>query len=61
MTVDVQKAMMSNMSVDAIQDLMDDLQDVREDQEEINEAFSRNYEVDIQDEELDAGISYSNK
>ncbi len=55
-TVDVQKDMMKNMSIDQIQDLMDDMRDLQEDQEEINEAFTRNYEVDVEDGELDAEL-----
>jgi hypothetical protein len=48
--------MMQDMNVDDIQDLMDDMRDIKEDQEEINDAFTRNYDVDIEDTELDAGI-----
>jgi hypothetical protein len=34
---------------------MDDMKDIQDDQEEINEAFTRNYDVDVEDGELDAG------
>ncbi len=44
------------MSIDQIHDLMDDMKDLQDDQEEMNEAFTRNYDVDVNDEELDAGI-----
>jgi charged multivesicular body protein 5 len=54
-TIDVQKDMMKNMNPDHIYDMMDDMKDIQEQQEELNEAFSRNYEIDVGDEELDAG------
>jgi hypothetical protein len=54
-TVNVQKAMMGDMDVDAIHDLMDDMRDIQDEQNEMNEAFTRNYDVDVADAELDAG------
>ncbi len=54
-TVQVQKDMMQGMNPDEIYNLMDDMKEIQEDQNELNEAFTRNYEVDIGDEELDAG------
>jgi len=55
-TVNVQKDMMQNMNADSVYDLMDDMKEMQEDQAEINEAFSRNYEIDVGDEELDAEL-----
>jgi charged multivesicular body protein 5 len=60
-TIDVQKDMMKNMNPDHIYDMMDDMKDIQEQQEELNEAFSRNYEIDVGDEELDAGKLISNR
>lgn len=57
-TVNMQKDMMGTMNPDAVLDLMDDMKDIQDDQAEINEAFTRNYEIDVGDEELDAGIIY---
>jgi hypothetical protein len=54
-TVEVQKDMMNNMKPDEIYDILDYMKYAQEDQNEINEAFSRNYEIDVGDEELDAG------
>jgi hypothetical protein len=60
-TVNVQKQMMGNMNPDDVYNLMDDMRELQEDQNEINEAFTRNYDIDVGDDELDAGkILYSN-
>lgn len=56
-TLQVQKGIMQDMNVDNVYDLMDDMKDMQEDQNDINEAFSRNYEIDVGDDELDAGNS----
>lgn len=55
-TLNVQKGLMGDMNVDNVYDMMDDMRDLQDDQNEISEAFSRNYEIDVGDEELDAGI-----
>lgn len=54
-TVDTQKAMMQGVSLDQMHDVMDDMRNIKEDQEELNEAMARNYDVEVDDEELDAG------
>lgn len=54
-TVNVQKDLMGEMNVDGVYDLMDDMKEVQDLQEEMNEAFTRNYDVEVDDEELDAG------
>lgn len=54
-TVEMQKDMMKNMSPDDIYNMMDDMKDMQYQQEEMNEAFTRNYEIDVGDDELDAG------
>ena len=46
---------MSEMNMDDINNIMDDMRDLQEDQQEMNEVFTRNYDVDIEDGELDAG------
>jgi hypothetical protein len=55
-TVELQKDMMQGMNPDDIYNLMDNLKDMQEDQNEMNEAFTRNYEIDVGDDELDAGM-----
>ena len=55
-TVDTQKQMMKDVNVDSIHDLMDEMHYIRQDQEEMNEAIARSYDVEVNDEELDAGI-----
>jgi hypothetical protein len=55
-TAQIQKEMMKSMDIDDIYNLMDDMKELQNDQEEMNEAFTKNYEVDVCDEELDAGI-----
>lgn len=54
-TVDTQKQMMREVNVDDVQDLMDEMNYIKEDQEEMNEAIARTYDVEVNDEELDAG------
>ncbi len=54
-TVDTQKQMMREVNVDSIHDIMDEMHYIKEDQEEINEAIARSYDVEVNDEELDAG------
>ncbi len=54
-TVEYQKQMMGGMNPDSVHDLMEDMRELQDDQNEINEAFQRNYEIDVGDEELDAG------
>ncbi len=46
---------MKEVNVDNVQDLMDEMQYIKEDQEEMNEAIARTYDVEVNDEELDAG------
>jgi len=57
-TVDVQKQMMREINVESIHDLMDEMQCIKEDQEEINESIARSYDVEVNDEELEAGKFY---
>ncbi len=54
-TVSIQKQMMGHMNSDSVYDLMDDMRDLQDDQNELNDAFQRNYEIDVGDDELDAG------
>lgn len=54
-TVDTQKLMMKEVNVDSIHDLMDEMHYMKEDQAEINDAIARSYDVEVNDEELDAG------
>lgn len=55
-TVNVQKQMMGNMNIDSVSNLMDDMKEIQDDQAELNDAFNRNYDVDVADEELDAEL-----
>jgi hypothetical protein len=57
-TVNVQKQMMGGINADSVYDIMDDMRELQEDQNEINDAFQRNYEIDIGDDELDAGNKF---
>ncbi len=58
-TVELQKDMLGAMNADDVYNLMDDMRDLQDDQNEITEAFSRNYDVDVCDDELDAGTKYN--
>lgn len=57
-TVDTQKQMMKEVNIDNIHDLMDEMHYIKEDQEEINDAIARSYDVEVNDEELDAGMNF---
>jgi hypothetical protein len=59
-TLGVQKNIMKDMNVDNVYDLLDDMREMQFEQDEINEAFTRNYEIDVGDDELDAGNKYNN-
>jgi len=52
-TTEYQKEVMKGMNVDNVYDIMDDMRDAMDDQKEISEALTRNYEIDVNDEELD--------
>lgn len=54
-TVDTQKQMMKENNIDDIQDVMDDMRDMKEDMDEMNEIMARQYDIDVEDDELDAG------
>jgi charged multivesicular body protein 5 len=54
-TVNVQKDMMKECNVDSMYDVMDDMAEMKDDQAEISEAFNRNYDVEVGDDELEAG------
>ena len=51
-----QKEMMKGMNVDHVGDMMDEMRDIMDDQAEINEELARNYDIDVEDDELDGGI-----
>lgn len=57
-TVDTQKAMMKEVNIESVHDLMDEMHYIKEDQEEINDTLARTYDVEVDDEELDAGKNY---
>lgn len=46
---------MNEWNVDSVESIMDNMQDIKADQEEINEVMARNYDIEVEDEELDAG------
>ncbi len=52
---DTQKQMMKDVNINNIRDLMDNLIYIKEDEGEINNVLARNYDVEVNEEELDAG------
>ena len=57
-TNDVQKQMMKEMNVDTVDDMIDEMQEAKVMQEEFSDAITRNYEIDIDESELDEGSVY---
>lgn len=56
-TVKVQQDTLHQMGgIDKMYDVMDDMQELKEQQDEINEEFQRNYDVDVEDADLDAEL-----
>ena len=47
-----QKEMMKGMDMDEMEDVFDDMADMMADMEEINEVMGRNYNVDLDENEL---------
>ena len=45
--------MMKDFDQDAMEDVMDDIEDLQDDMEYMNEAMNRNYQVDVDEAELD--------
>jgi charged multivesicular body protein 5 len=56
-TVQMQKDMMHAMGgVDSMYDVMDDMQEIKEQQEEFNEEMQRNFDIDVDDADLNDEI-----
>ena len=56
-TVDMQKNMMHAMGgIDSMYDVMDDMQEIKEQQEEFNDEMQRNFDIDVDDADLNDEI-----
>ena len=56
-TVQMQKNMMHAMGgIDSMYDIMDDIQEIKEHQEEFNEEMQRNFNIDVDDADLNDEI-----
>ena len=56
-TVQMQKNMMHAMGgIDSMYDVMDDMQEIKEQQEEFNEEMQRNFDIDVDDADLNDEI-----
>ena len=56
-TVDMQKNMMHAMGgIDSMYDVMDDMQEIKEQQEEFNDEMQRNFDIDVDDTDLNEEI-----
>ena len=56
-TVQMQKDMMHAMGgIDSMYDVMDDMQEIKEQQEEFNEEMQRNFDIDVDDADLNDEI-----
>ena len=54
-TNDMQKQMMREMNVDTVDDMIDEMQEAKIIQEEFQDAIQKNYEIDVDESELDEG------
>ena len=56
-TVQMQKDMMHAMGgIDSMYDVMDDMQEIKEQQEEFNDEMQRNFDIDVDDADLNDEI-----
>jgi hypothetical protein len=54
-TNDIQKDLMREMNIDSVDDMIDQMQEIQIIQEEFSDAIQRNYEIDVDESELDQG------
>lgn len=59
-TNDMQKIMMKEMNVETVDDMIDEMQEAKYVQEEFSDAIQRNYDIDIEESELDEGMYNNN-
>ena len=52
-TNDLQKDLMKEMNVSTFDNLIDEMQDIQYNQQEFQDVMTRNYEIDLEDNELD--------
>jgi hypothetical protein len=57
-TNDMQKQMMKEMNVETVDDMIDEMHEAKYIQEEFTEAMQRNYDVEVEESELDQGIYF---
>jgi hypothetical protein len=53
---DLQKVMMKEMNFDTLDDMVDELQEAKIAHEEFSDAIQKNYDVEVNEDELDQGI-----
>jgi hypothetical protein len=54
-TNDMQKQMMKEMNVETVDDMIDEMQEAKMIQEEFSDSIQRNYDIDLEESELDDG------
>jgi len=54
-TNDMQKQIMKEINVETVDDIIDEMQEANLIQEEFSDVFQRNYEIDLEESELDDG------
>lgn len=52
-TTDVQKDLMKEMNLDNMDDMIDQMQEIKYAQEEFSDAIQKNYEVEVDEADLD--------
>lgn len=51
--VESQKGMMDGMDIDKLDDIRDEMDDLKYESDYMNEMLNRNYDVDVDEDELD--------
>ena len=54
-TSDVQRDLMREMNIDTMDDMLDEMQEIKIAQEEFTDAIQKNYEVEVDEADLDEG------
>ncbi len=54
-TTDLQKNMMKEMNIESVDDMIDEIQEAKIAHEEFSDAIQKNYEVEVDEADLDEG------
>ncbi len=57
-TTELQKNMMKEMNIESVDDMIDEIQETKIAQEEFSDAIQKNYEVEVDEADLDEGKEF---